>query len=139
MSTFGELKFFVSLQVYQMKQSIFITQSKYIKEILKYFGMEDSKSMGTPIVTGHKLSKNENFADVNQTQYKSMIGKLQYVIQSKPNIALAIGIVSRFLASPKVNHMMAVKRILRYLKGTKDWVSAPRWCTKRGYKWTRFF
>ena len=51
--------------------------------------------------------------------YKSMIGKLQYVVHSRPDIALAeLGIVARFSANPKENHLMAVKRIMRYLKGT---------------------
>ena len=52
---FGEIKFFVGLQVYQMKHGIYITQSKYIKEILKTFGLEDSKPMSTPMVTTLKL------------------------------------------------------------------------------------
>ena len=62
---FGEIKFFVGLQVHQMKDGIYITQSKYIKEILKTFGMEDSKPVGTPMSTGHKLSKNDDSKEVN--------------------------------------------------------------------------
>ena len=52
--------------------------------------------------------------------YKSMNEKLQYGVQSRPNIALAIGIVARFFANPRENHLMVVKRIIRYLKGTND-------------------
>ena len=59
-----------------MKYGIYITQSKYIKEILKTFGLEDSKLVSTPMVIGHKLSKNDDSAEVNQTLYMSMIGKL---------------------------------------------------------------
>ena len=55
MSMFGEIKFFVGLQINQMKHGIFITQSKYVKEILKTFGMEDSKPISTHMVTRHKL------------------------------------------------------------------------------------
>ena len=77
MSMFGEIKFFVGLQVYQLKHVIFITQSKYIKEILKFFALEDSKHVSTPMIIGHKLSKNHESAEVNQTLYRSMIGKLQ--------------------------------------------------------------
>ena len=65
MSMFGEIKFFVVLQVYQLKHGIFVTQSKYIKEILKIFILEDSKPMRTPMITGHKLSKNDELAEVN--------------------------------------------------------------------------
>ena len=76
MSMFGEIKFFVGLQVHQLKHGIFVTQSKYIKEILKTFGLEDSKPINTPMETRHKLYKNDEFSEVNQTMYRSMIGKL---------------------------------------------------------------
>ena len=59
MSMFGEIKFFVGLQVHQLKHGIFVTQSKYIKEILKTFGLEDSKPISTPMIIGYKLSKND--------------------------------------------------------------------------------
>ena len=76
MSMFGEIKFFVGLQVYQMKYGIYITQSKYVKEILKTFGLKDSKLVSTTMVIGHKFSKNDDSVEVNQTLYRSMIGKL---------------------------------------------------------------
>ena len=65
MSIFGEIKFFVGLQVYQLKYGIFVTQSKYIKEILKKNFLEDSKPINTPMIIGHKLSKNYESAEVN--------------------------------------------------------------------------
>ena len=117
---FGEIKFFVGLQVHQLKYGIFVTQSKYIREILKKFRLEDSKLVSTPMAIGHKLSKNDESVEVNQTMYKSMIGKLQYVVHSRPNIALVVGIVARYFSNPRENHLMAVKRIMRYLKGTND-------------------
>ena len=101
-----------------MKHGIFITQSKYIKEILKTFGLEDSKIVSTPMVTSLKISNKNESPEVNQTLYRSMIGKLQYVVHSGPDIALVVGIVARFSANPKENHLMALKRIMRYLKGT---------------------
>ena len=74
MSMFGEIKFFVGLHIHQNKDGIYIIQSKYIKEILKKFGMKDSRPVGTPMSTGHKLSKNDDSKEVDQTTYKSMIG-----------------------------------------------------------------
>ena len=68
--------------------------------------MEDARPVGTPMVTRQKLSKNDDVAEVNQTLYRSMIGKLQYDVHSRPDIALAIGIVARFSANPKETHMM---------------------------------
>ena len=118
---FGEIKFFVGLQIQQSRNGIYITQYKYIKEILKKFGMEDSKPIGTPMCTRLKLTKDDNSKDVDQTLYRSMIGKLQYVVHTRPNIALLVGIVTRFSAKPRENHMIEIKRILRYLKGTEDY------------------
>ena len=76
MSMFGEIKFFVGLQVHQLKHGIFVTQSNYIKEILKKNWLEDSKPVSTPMETRHKLSKNDESAEINQIVYRSMIGKL---------------------------------------------------------------
>ena len=120
MSMFGEIKFLVILQVHQLKHGISVTRSKYIKEILKTFGLEDSKSVSTPMVTRYKLSKNDESTEVNQTLYRSMIGKLQYVVHSRSDIALSIGTVARFSTNQRENHLMIVKIIMRYLKGTKD-------------------
>ena len=104
-----------------MKYGIYITQSKYIRETLKTFGLEDSKPVSIPMVTTHKLSKNDDSTEVNQTLYRSNIGKLQYVVHRRPDIALSVGIVERFSTNPKENHLMIVKRIMRYLKGTEDY------------------
>ena len=73
---FGEIKFFIGLQIQQKKDGIYITLSKYIKEILKKFGMEDSRPVGTPMSTGHKLSKNDDSKEIDATIYRSMIEKL---------------------------------------------------------------
>ena len=64
-SMFGEINIFYYFQVYQMKFGIFITQSKYIKEILKTFGMEDSRLVSIPMSTRHKLSKNDDSLEMN--------------------------------------------------------------------------
>lgn len=121
MSLIGEIKYFIGLQILQMKIEIFITQSKYLKEILKKFGMEDSKPVSTPMTTNCKLSKNDESASIDETLYRSMIGKLQYVVHSRPDIAHAVGIVARFSADHKETHLTTIKRIFRYLKGTEDY------------------
>ena len=117
MSMFGEIEFFVGLQIQHNKNGIYITQSKYIKEILKKFGMEDSKPVGTPMYIGLKLTKDDDSKEVDQTLYKSMIEKLRYVVHTRPDIALVVVIVEIFSTKQRENHMT---EILRYLKGTKD-------------------
>lgn len=121
MSMIGEIKFFIGLQVSQLKNVIFISQTKYIREILNTFGMEDSKPIGTPMVTGCKLSKNDEANEVNEILYRSMIGKLQYAVYSRLDIAQVADLVARFVANPKETHMVAVKRTFRYIKGTDEY------------------
>ena len=83
--------------------------------------MEDSRLVGTPMSTIHNRCKNDDSKDVDQTTYTSIIGKLKYVVRTRPNIALVVGMVARFSENPKENHMMSIKRIMRYLKGTEDY------------------
>jgi hypothetical protein len=86
--------------------------------MLKKFQMEDSKSVGTPMVTGCKLSKFDDTKYFDQTIYRYMIGSLLYDTPTRPDIMHAVCQVGRFQASPKTSHLLAVKRIFRYLKGT---------------------
>lgn len=86
--------------------------------------------------TGHKLSKDDNSKEINHTTYRSMIQKLQYVAHIRPNIALVVCIVARFSTNPKEHHMMEIKRIMRYLKGTQDY---GLWYNKGGNFEFKFF
>jgi hypothetical protein len=80
--------------------------------------MEDSSIVITPIVVGCKLSKDDISLDVDQKTYHSMIGSLLYIIASRPDIMQAVGMVGCFQSAPKQSHLVAVKRIFKYLKGT---------------------
>jgi hypothetical protein len=80
--------------------------------------MEDSKPVGTPMVTGCKLSKDDNSPDVDQSSYRSMIGSLLYITASRPDIMHVVGMVGIYQVAPKQSHLQAVKRIFRYLKET---------------------
>lgn len=79
-----------------MKNGIFITQSKYVKEVLKTFSMSDYKPVGTPMVTGCKLSKEDASKSLDEKEYRSMIVKLHYVVHIRLDIAHTVGIVARF-------------------------------------------
>jgi hypothetical protein len=118
MSLLGELSFFLGLQIGQSNQGIFISQTKYIIEMLKRFGMKDCKSVITLMQTNYKLSKDDDSKSSDHRQYRPMIGNLLYVIASRPDVMQAVGQVARFQAAPKESHVLAVKRIFRYLKGT---------------------
>jgi hypothetical protein len=120
MSLFGELTFFLRLQVSQLDKGIFISQTKCIKEMLKKFQMEDCKPMITPMIIGCKLSKDDESLEVNQTMYRSMIGSLLYAKTTRPDIVQVVGLMARFQSAPKETHLKEVKSIFRYLKGALD-------------------
>ena len=80
MSLLGELTYFLGLQVQQNKYGIFLSQTKYLKKILKKYGMEDSKPVCTSMVTGCSLNSNDESIVVHQPTYRSMIGSLLYLI-----------------------------------------------------------
>nr|GEU32310.1 ribonuclease H-like domain, reverse transcriptase, RNA-dependent DNA polymerase [Tanacetum cinerariifolium] len=117
MSSMGELTFFLGLQVKQKKDGIFISQDKYVAEILKKFDFLCVKTASTPIETKKPLVKDKEVADVDVHLYRSMIGSLMYLIASRPDIMYAVCACSRFQVTPKTSHLQAVKRIFRCLKG----------------------
>jgi hypothetical protein len=91
MSLLGELSFFLGLQIRQSNQGIFISQTKYIREMLKRFRMEDCKPVITPMQTSCKLRKDDDSKSTDQRQYRSMIGNLLYVTASRPYVMQAFG------------------------------------------------
>jgi hypothetical protein len=120
MSLLGELSFFLGLQIPQNNQGIFISQTKYIREMLKRFGMEDCKPIITPMQSSCNLSKDDDSKSIDQRQYKSMIGSLLYVTTYRLDVMQVVGHVAQFQATPKETHVLAVKRIFRYLKGMEE-------------------
>ncbi|GKA37464.1 putative ribonuclease H-like domain-containing protein, partial [Tanacetum coccineum] len=117
MSSMGELTFFLGLQVKQKEDGIFISQDKYVTEILKKFGFSDVKTANTPMETHKPLLKDADGEDVDEHMYRSMIGSLMYLTSSRPDIMFVVCVCARFQVNPKVSHLHAVKRIFRYLKG----------------------
>ena len=120
-SMLGELTYFLGLQVQKNKDGVFLSQTKYLKQILKKYGMEDSKPVCTPMVTGCSLSANDESTAVHKPTYRPMIGSLLYLTGTRPNIMHAVGIVGRFQANPKEIHLQVVKRIFKYLQGTQNY------------------
>jgi hypothetical protein len=120
MSQMGEMDFFLGLQVDQSSKGIFIHQTKYVHDILNKFQMTDSKPIGTPLVINHGIGVDEKGEPVDPTMYRAMIGSLMYLTASRPDIMFPTCLLSRYQSKPKMSHFMAVKRILRYLKGCPD-------------------
>ncbi|GJQ90927.1 putative ribonuclease H-like domain-containing protein [Tanacetum coccineum] len=117
MSSMGELTFFLRLQVTQKDDGIFISQDKYVDEILKKCGFLTMKTARTLMETSKPLLKDAEAEDVDIHLYRSMIGSLMYLTASRPDIMFAVCACARFQVTPKVSHLHVVKRIFRYLKG----------------------
>ncbi|GJT90014.1 putative ribonuclease H-like domain-containing protein [Tanacetum coccineum] len=105
------------LQVQQKEDGIFISQDKYVVDILKKFKYTDVKSASTLVDLEKPLVKDEDADDIDVHIYRSMIGSLMYLIASRPDIMFAVCACARFQVTPKTSHLLAVKRIFRYLKG----------------------
>ena len=118
MSMMGELNYFLGFQVKQLKDGTFISQTKYTQDLLKRFGMKDAKPAKTPMGTDGHTDLNKGGKSVDQKAYRSMIGSLLYLCASRPDIMLSVCMCARFQSDPKECHLVAVKRILRYLVAT---------------------
>ncbi|GKB95755.1 putative ribonuclease H-like domain-containing protein [Tanacetum coccineum] len=105
-------------QVFKQKtDGIFISQDKYVADMLKKFNLASVKTAITPMETKMALTKDEEADEVDVHLYRSMIGSLMYLTASRPDIMFAVCACSRFQVTPKTSHLNAVKRIFKYLKG----------------------
>ncbi|KAK1411714.1 hypothetical protein QVD17_38274 [Tagetes erecta] len=117
MSSMGEINFFLGLQVKQSAEGIFINQSKFVEKLLKKFKMQDCQTIRKPSDVNCKIQPDPKGKSVDQTPYRSMIGSLMYLTASRPDIMYAVCVCARYQSDPKESHLVAVKRIFRYLKG----------------------
>jgi hypothetical protein len=101
-----------------MREEIFISQEKYTKDLLKRFKMDECKPIKTPMPSNGHLDLDEEGKSVDQTLYHFMIGSFLYLTASRPDIMFSVCMCAIFQACPKEAHLVAVKRILRYLKHT---------------------
>nr|GEX38210.1 hypothetical protein [Tanacetum cinerariifolium] len=101
----------------QRDDGIFISQDKYVADILKKFDFSSVKTASTPIETNKALLKDKKAKDVDVHLYRSMMGSLMYLTASRPDIMFDVCAYVRFQVTPKVSRLHAVKRIFRYLKG----------------------
>ena len=121
----GRLHHFLGMKVIQDEATgnVWVGQQTYTNDLLQKFGMEAAKPVATPVDTSTKLVKaTENDESTDQQEYQSAVGSLLYLaMATRPDIAFAVSSVAKFSAHPSKLHWTAVKRILRYLKGTADY------------------
>ena len=121
MSDLGLLHYYLGIEVKQSAEGISLSQGAYARKILEKNGMATCNPCQVPMEARLKLSKFSTEPPVDATAYRSVVGSLRYLVNTRPDIAFAVGYVSRFLEDPRKDHLAAVKHILRYLAGTKTW------------------
>jgi hypothetical protein len=116
----GVLTFFLVFQIKQAKEGTFISQTKYTRDILKKFGMDNAKPIKTHVGTNGYFNLDLGGTSVDQKVYRSMIRSLLYLCASRPDIILSVCLCVRFQATPKDCYLRVVKRIMRYLVPTPN-------------------
>ncbi|KAM1452490.1 hypothetical protein ACFX2I_039449 [Malus domestica] len=114
----GPLHFFLGIQITRTASGLLLSQEKYIQDLLKKTEMLDSKPAATPCLPYNRLLKDDGQPFNNPALYRSIVGALQYLVFTRPDIAFSVHQVSQFMQVPMISHFTAVKRILRYLKGS---------------------
>ncbi|WVY92731.1 hypothetical protein V8G54_031819 [Vigna mungo] len=112
--TLGKLKYFLGIEVAHSKKGIFISQQKYITDLLKETGKAACKPASTPLEPNIKLGNAEKDVVVEKEMYQRLVGRLIYLSHTRPDIAYAVSLISQFMHSPKETHLQAAHRILQY-------------------------
>jgi hypothetical protein len=125
----GDLRWLLGIGIDRDRErrTISFSQGAYIQKIVEHFGMEDAAPLSIPIAPGHNLSKSQSpstpdeIEDMRRVPYREAVGSLMYVVVgTRPDIAYAVSYLARFMENPGRAHWEAVKRVIRYLKGTKE-------------------
>ena len=121
MSNLGSLSSYLGIEVKQGKDFIFLSQMAYAQKILQHAKLGECNSAITPLEARAQFTYEEGKSTVNSTVYRSLIGSLRYLTHTLPDLLFAVGILSRHMENPTQEKYIGVKRVLRYLKGTKDY------------------
>ena len=120
MTDLGALSYYLGIEVRQGSRAVTLGQRAYARKLLERAGMANCKPAATPIEERIKLSKQSTAEKVDTTCYRSIVGGLRWLTHTRPDIAFAVGYVSRFTKDPREDHWMAVKRVLCYIQGSVD-------------------
>ncbi|XP_021849191.1 uncharacterized mitochondrial protein AtMg00810-like [Spinacia oleracea] len=121
MKDLGDLHYFLGVQAIRTSKCLFLCQKKYVHDLLLKFHLHTAKPVRTPLPSRTTLSITDGDLLSDPTEYRSMVGALQYLTMTRPDITYAVHLVSQFMHAPRTSHLLVVKRIYRYLQGTADY------------------
>ncbi|KAL3518524.1 hypothetical protein ACH5RR_021113 [Cinchona calisaya] len=113
----GMLKYFLGIEVTRCKKGIFLSQRKYVLDLLTATGKLGTKPCSAPMITNMQLTADDGELFSDPAMYRRLVGKLNYLTVTRPDIAYPVSIVSQFMSSPRTTHWAALEQILCYLKG----------------------
>jgi hypothetical protein len=120
MTYLGHIHYYLGIEVIQNPKYIFISQKKYIGELLNKFGMVECNHVSTPMEQNLKLTSKEGNEFEDATKYRHIVGSLIYITTTRPNISFFVWILSSFMQKHCEGHWSTTKRVMKYLKGTQD-------------------
>lgn len=121
MSDSGKLHFFLEVKAEFVNGGIFLSQKAYALDIIQRAGMQECKPLTTPVDLNSKLKVEEGERVQDPTQYRRLAGALQYLTFTRPDIAYAVHQICLYMHDPRLPHLHALKRIIRYLQGTSGY------------------
>lgn len=121
MSDSGKLHYFLGVKADFVNGGIFLSQQSYAKDIIQRAGMKECKPIATPVDLQSKLKAEEGERIPDPTQYRRLAGALQYLTFTRPDIAYAVHQICLYMHDPRVPHLQALKRIIRYIQGTSSY------------------
>lgn len=121
MSDLGLLSYYLGMEVKQEPGEITLCQSAYASKIVELYGMKGCNAVDTPMEQHVKLLAGTAGSEVDVTRYRSIIGSLRYLVNTRPDLAYSVGVASRFMEAPTKEHWAVVKRIVRYISGTVNY------------------
>lgn len=121
MSDMGKLSYYLGIEVKQGSTGTELKQTAYARKLLEKADMAECNPVKYPMEPKEMLNKDGNGKAVNETKYRSIVGGLRYLVNTRPDLAYAVGVVSRYMERPTIMHYNAAKRILRYIKGTLNY------------------